>query len=345
MRALQASAGRSASRFEGVGGQAMAAEGVASLFPLADIAVMGFTAVARPPAGDRAAHLAARRDAVVAAKPDALVIIDSPDFTHAVARARAPARAGHPDRRLCQPERLGLAARAAREDARLCRSRPGAAALRARGAPAPWRPADTYVGHPLIERLDELRPAARRARVRWARDRSSSSSCPAAAAPRSRRLMEPFGAALGLLQERRRARSSVTIPAVAHLADEIDASRARPGRSRPASCRARRRNGRPSAGPHAALAASGTVTLELAPRPACRWSSPTRSRSSRSMLKYLIKVPSIVLTNLILGENVDPRADPVGLHAGEARRGAAAAPRAIRRSGDVRSTPSRGSTR
>src|SRR3974390_929521 len=79
-------------RFSCVGGTQMAAQGVASLFPLGDLAIIGFAAI---PAG--LAKILARvretADAVVAARPDALVIIDSPDFTHRVARrvrARAP---------------------------------------------------------------------------------------------------------------------------------------------------------------------------------------------------------------------------------------------------------------
>ncbi len=55
----------------------------------------------------------------------------------------------------------------------------------------------------------------------------------------------------------------------------------------------------------AALAASGTVTLELA---LARVPMVVAYRVSRleEQLKYLIKVPSIVLPNLILGENAIP---------------------------------------
>ena len=68
-------------RFGGVGGHAMAAEGLKSLFPLEDIAVMGFSAViARLPTILN--RIRQTVDAVVTAKPDILVIIDSPDFTH-----------------------------------------------------------------------------------------------------------------------------------------------------------------------------------------------------------------------------------------------------------------------
>ena len=63
--------------FLGVGGEAMAAEGLNSLFPLADVAVMGVLPVIRrlPTLLDRIRRAVA---AIVAARPDALVIIDSP---------------------------------------------------------------------------------------------------------------------------------------------------------------------------------------------------------------------------------------------------------------------------
>ncbi len=64
-----------------------------SLFPLGDLAIVGFAAIpASLPKILRRIRQTA--DAVIAAKPDVLVIIDSPEFTHRVARrvrARAPA--------------------------------------------------------------------------------------------------------------------------------------------------------------------------------------------------------------------------------------------------------------
>jgi len=80
-------------RFSGVGGAHMAQAGMPSLFPLGDLAIIGFAAIpaSLPKILRRIRETA---DAVIAAKPDVLVIIDSPEFTHRVARrvrARAPA--------------------------------------------------------------------------------------------------------------------------------------------------------------------------------------------------------------------------------------------------------------
>jgi len=71
--------------FMGVGGPALAEEGLVSLFDFSDTAIMGISAVLmRLPTLIKRISQTAK--AVIAAKPDALVIIDSPGFTHRVAR-------------------------------------------------------------------------------------------------------------------------------------------------------------------------------------------------------------------------------------------------------------------
>lgn len=76
----------------GVGGDGLAGEGLESLFDYSELSIMGFTQViARLPQLLRRIRQTA--DALIAAKPDIIVIIDSPDFTHRVAkrvRAAAP---------------------------------------------------------------------------------------------------------------------------------------------------------------------------------------------------------------------------------------------------------------
>lgn len=75
---------------EGVGGAAMAAEGLASRFPMEELSVMGIAEVL-PRLPNLLCRISETADAVVAARPDALVTIDSPDFTLRVAR-KAKAR-------------------------------------------------------------------------------------------------------------------------------------------------------------------------------------------------------------------------------------------------------------
>jgi lipid-A-disaccharide synthase len=70
----------------GVGGEAMARQGLESLFPLDTMAVMGLREVVPAiPAILRRVNQATAY--ALEARPDAVVLIDSPDFTHRIARA------------------------------------------------------------------------------------------------------------------------------------------------------------------------------------------------------------------------------------------------------------------
>lgn len=71
--------------FIGVGGPAMAAEGLSSIFPIDVTAVMGLREIV-PRLPEILRRIRAAADFALAAKPDALVCIDSPEFTHRVAR-------------------------------------------------------------------------------------------------------------------------------------------------------------------------------------------------------------------------------------------------------------------
>jgi lipid-A-disaccharide synthase len=300
MRALRARHGAVA--FEGVGGHAMEGEGLRSLFPLADIAVMGITAVvARLPSIVRRVYRTV--DAIAASRPDAVVIIDSPDFTHAVAKRVRRRLPGVPIINYVSPSvwawRPGRAKKMRAYVDHVLALKPfePEAHRRLGGPPC------TYVGHPLIERLDALRPGPG--------DRRGIGDEPVnlLVLPGSRRseidrLMEPFGAALGLVQARSGRPLTVTVPAVAHLADEV----ARGVGRWPVPARIVRGEEAKFAAfrsAQAALAASGTVTLELA-LSGVPMVVAYKVSKVEEQLKYFIKVPSIVLANLILGANVVP---------------------------------------
>lgn len=77
----------------GVGGDGMEAQGLESLYDFSELSLMGFTQViAHLPR--LIARIGQTAKAIIAAKPDVLVIIDSPDFTHRVAKR---VRAALPD--------------------------------------------------------------------------------------------------------------------------------------------------------------------------------------------------------------------------------------------------------
>jgi lipid-A-disaccharide synthase len=287
--------------FSGVGGEAMEAEGLKSLFPISDIAVMGILPVlARLPT--LLARIRKTAEAIVAARPDVLVIIDSPDFTHRVARRVRAALPKLPIVDYVSPSVWAW--------------RPGRAkAMRAYVdcvlallpfEPEAYRRLDgprcVYVGHPLIERLGELRPNDEEAR------RRASWPPLIVVLPGSRRsevtrLMTDFGGALAALRQSV-GPISVMLPTLPHIESEVRAMAANWPES-PIITLGEAAKYSAFRGAHASLAASGTVTLELA-LAGVPMVGAYKVSLVEEQLKYLIKVPSILLPNLILGERAIP---------------------------------------
>jgi lipid-A-disaccharide synthase len=294
MRALRAA--RPDIAFAGVGAEEMAREGLASLFPIADISVMGLLPVlARLPR--LLARIETTARAAIESAPDCLVLIDAPDFTHRVAR-RVRARAPRipivdyvsPTVWAWRPGRA-RAMRAYVDHVLALLPFEPAAHARLGGPPC------TYVGHPLIERLDELTPTAAEAR-----ERATLLVLPGSRLAETARLMPVYGETLALLQ-RKHGAFDAAIPVAPHVEAAVRAGlREWPIRPRlltqeekfPAFRRAR-----------AALVTSGVATLELAlagvPMAVAYKVSPVEA-----LLKFLVTVDSIVLPNLILGENAVP---------------------------------------
>jgi lipid-A-disaccharide synthase len=164
-------------------------------------------------------------------------------------------------------------------------------------------PACTYIGHPLVERMDELRSAPGERRP-LAEDPVELLVLPGSRRSEIARLMEPFGAALGQVVGEAGRPVSLTLPAVPHLAQEIEARAAGwPVRPRivlgeDAKHAAFRRA-------HAALTSSGTATLELA-MAGVPMVVAYKVSKLEEQLKHFITVPSIVLANLIVGEKIFP---------------------------------------
>jgi lipid-A-disaccharide synthase len=137
-------------RIVGVGGVAMAAEGLKSLFPLDDTAVMGLREVVpRIPAILRRVREAS--DYALLQMPDAVVLIDSPDFTHRIAQRLKRADPSIRTVNYVAPQVWASRQYRARRMARyldlvLALLPFEAAFLRAHGLRA------EFVGHPVIER-------------------------------------------------------------------------------------------------------------------------------------------------------------------------------------------------
>ena len=300
MRALrQETAGRV--RFAGVGGEQMAEEGLRSLFPLADIAVMGLVEVLPK------AALALRRVRETVAdilqqRPAAVVTIDSWGFTGRVAK-RLKAT-GSPIPRIhyvapmvwaWRPGRARVVAR--RLDHLLCLLPNEPAYFRALGLGA------THVGHSVVESGAERGdgPAFRR-RHGIAPDAPLLCLLPGSRPGEVARLMPVLEAAV-----RRLAASHpglrVVVPTVDTVADAVTRAAAPFGG---VVVRGRRDKYDAFAAADVALAASGTVTVELAmagvPAVICYRVAPLTAAIARRLLR--IRYASLV--NLLLDRPAVP---------------------------------------
>ncbi|MCC5979394.1 MAG: lipid-A-disaccharide synthase [Salinarimonas sp.] len=300
MRALRRAQPDREIAFVGLGGARMQREGLESLFPMEEISVMGILPVIAKLPGIIARAYRVIAD-IVARDPDCLVIIDSPDFTQPIAK-RVHKRAPHiPIVNYVSPSvwawRPGRARKMRGYIDHVLALKPfePAAHQRLGGPPC------SYVGHPLVERRDALQPAEGERRP------IGEGPLELLVLPGSRRselsrLAEPFAGALARFREDWPGAINLTLPAVAHLAPEIvEITRDWPivpqiVEGEDAKFAAFRRG-------QAALAASGTVTLELALSGVPMVVAYKVSRLEEQ-LKYLIKVDSIVLVNLILGEKL-----------------------------------------
>jgi lipid-A-disaccharide synthase len=303
MRALRERTGGQV-RFVGVGGREMAAEGVASLYPIADLPIIGFSAIPRRlPKILRLMRLTVK--AVVAKRPHVLVVIDSPGFTQRIARR---VRAADPTIAIVQYVSPSVWA-----------WRPGRArAMRAYIdhvlALLPFEPAVhqrlggpacTYVGHPLVEQVRNLRPNFEEARRRLAAP-PVLLVLPGSRAGEIERLLGVFSDAVALVRDRLGS-LEVVVATVPHLVDPVRTAMARwPLRARIVVESADKQAAFRTA--TVALAKSGTVTLELALA-----GVPMIAAYKVTALEYLAvgrgilkRLPSIILTNLLLGENVVP---------------------------------------
>jgi lipid-A-disaccharide synthase len=289
-------------RFEGIGGRAMAREGLTSLFPIEQLSIMGLAAVVKQlPMILRKIRETA--EAVTQASPDILVIIDSPDFTHRVARrvrARDPAIPiidyVSPSVWAWRPGRARAMCAYVDHVLALLPFEPEAY-RRLRGPPC------SYVGHPLTEQIATLRPGA---------DEQQRREAPPPVLlvlPGSRRSevkhhMAVFGATLGLLQAEGVA-FELILPTMPHLAEAVREGAANwPVQPRIVIGEQEKRAAFRIA--RAALAKSGTVTLELALAGVPMVTAYRTGAIEAWILLRVINVSSVILANLVVGENVVP---------------------------------------
>ena len=289
-------------RFEGIGGRAMASEGLTSLFPIEQLSIMGLAAVVKQlPMILRKIRETA--EAVMQASPDILVIIDSPDFTHRVARRVRARNPAIPIIDYVSPSVWAW--------------RPGRA--RAMGAyidhvlallpfePEAYRrlggPPCSYVGHPLTEEIATLRPGADELGRRGAPP-PVLLVLPGSRRSEVRHHMAVFGATLAL----RRAEGvafELILPTMPHLVDAVrEGAASWPVQPRIVIGEQEKRAAFRIA--RAALAKSGTVTLELALAGVPMVTAYRTGAIEAWIMLRAINVKSVILANLVVGENVVP---------------------------------------
>ena len=288
--------------FEGVGGRAMAREGLMSLFPIEELSIIGLAAVVKEL--PKILGLIKETAAVVTeVSPDILVIIDSPDFTHRVARRVRAKDPGIPIVNYVSPSvwawRPGRA-RAMRKYVdhvlALLPFEPEAY-QRLRGPPC------SYVGHPLTEQLSSLRPNAQEA-ARRAGSPPVLLVLPGSRRSEIRHHMAVFGQAVARLQQEGVA-FELVLPTMPHLQEAVfDAVKG--WRVQPQVVIGEQEKRAAFRIAHAALAKSGTVTLELALAGVPMVTAYRTGSMEAWILRRAIKVNSVILANLVIGENVVP---------------------------------------
>jgi lipid-A-disaccharide synthase len=294
-------------QFEGVGGPLMQAEGMASLFPMDELSVMGIAEVL-----PKYRHLKRRMhqtaEAVIAAAPDVLITIDSPDFCLRVAKevkAKSDIRVVHyvaPSVWAWRPKRAEKMARVVDQVLALLPFEPPyleAVGLRC-----------DFVGHPVVSE-----PVASDADVAAFRDAQGIGDAPILLAlPGSRRsevarLMPGFGAVLAKLTEAR-PDLRVLLPAAGPVLEEVrrlsgewsvkpvilDPTGGDAAEVKRAAFRAA----------NVALAASGTVSLELAANATPMVIAYDMSWLSWQIMSRAALIDTVTLVNLVSETRVVP---------------------------------------
>ena len=289
--------------FSGVGGPQMAAEGLASLFPMEELSVMGIVEIL-----PKYFHLKRRiretAQAALDADPDVIISIDSPDFCLRVARlvkARRDIRTVHyvaPSVWAWRPHRADRMAGVIDHVLALLPFEPPY--MRAAGM------ACDFVGHPVVDQ-----PQADADRIAAFRTRHGLGDAPVILAlPGSRggevaRLGPIFGDALRAVL-RRRPDLRVVLPATAARAEQVRALvRDWPGAPvviAPDDMKIAAYMDEKSAAFGAAdvaLAASGTVSLELAAAGTPMVIAYDVNWITREIIRRMLRIDTLTLVNLV----------------------------------------------
>ncbi len=286
--------------FNGIGGPLMQAEGLQSLFPMQELSVMGIAEVL-----PKYFHLKRRireaAAAALAAQPAALITIDSPDFCLRVA---ALVKAARPDLRTIHYVAPSVWA-----------WRPGRAAKMARVidhvlALLPFEPpymtaagmTCDFVGHPVV--AEPLAPPEAAAAMRAEAPGPLMLVLPGSRRGEVTRLAGVFGETLAQVQAARPGLRVAlpTLPAIAGLVGELTAQ----WPLRPEIITDPDRKRTAFAAADVALAASGTVSLELAANDCPMVIAYDMHPLSMWLMRRMALIDTVTLVNLVAESRTVP---------------------------------------
>jgi lipid-A-disaccharide synthase len=290
-------------KIEGVGGPAMEAQGLRSLFPLSDTAVMGLREVV-PKIPVILRRVREISDYALKHGPDAVVLIDSPDFTHRIARRLKSIDPAIRTVNYVPPQVWASRAYRARAMARYFDI---ALAL------LPFEPPFferfglrcEFVGHPVLERKAKLRGgAALRNRLGITPDTPLLAVLPGSRSSEIHFILPVFKLALEVLAQRL-PRLVTVLPTLPHLAARV--RQTTQGWPTPLHI-LEDENDKYAAfdAANAALAASGTVTTELALARTPMVAAYRVGGLTYLLAKPLFRLPHFTLINLLLDKPAVP---------------------------------------
>lgn len=285
--------------YKGVGGPLMEAEGMASLFPMEELSIMGIAEVL-PKYFHLKRRIAETAQAVLDSGADLLITIDSPDFCLRVAKlvraARPEFRTVHyvaPSVWAWRPGRAKKMAPLVDHVLALLPFEP--ALMEAAGMSC------DFVGHPVVaeRRADADDVAALRAK--YGLTAPWLLALPGSRRGEVTRLAPVIGETLSRLDRP----VQVVLPTVRGVEDLVrDLSRNWPVEPLILTDGSEKRAA--FAGAAAAIAASGTVSLELAANAVPMVIAYDMSMISRMMLKTMLKIDTVTLVNLVSETRVIP---------------------------------------
>lgn len=299
--------------FDGIGGPQMQDRGLVSRFPMAELSVMGLAEIL-PKYRSLKRRIRETAQAILDSRPDVVVTIDSPDFGLRVARLVRDRWPDAPTVHYVAPSvwawRSGRAKKMARVIDHVLAILPFEPPLmQAAGMSC------DFVGHPVVSapRADAAQADAFRAEHGIAADAALLMLLPGSRRGEVTRLGARFGAAAGLL-ERHHPGMRVVVPVVPHLAQVVAGLVADWPVAPVLVC--------DEAGKHAAfaaadlaLAASGTVSLELAANDVPMVIGYDAAWLTRVIVQAMLKVDTVTLVNLVsetraVPEFIGPDCDP-----------------------------------